>query len=199
MEKHPEAADRHWHNGGYTEIASYARSLHQVGQGLIAALDLSPRAAWNACPVILLYRQAVELQLKFLVEEGGDLLPEPTDPITLCKTHSLRWLAQIVCQIIRAVKWEAEFKCEGIAGLADFSSLVDELELLDPVAVVVQSKNRRPDGWVPDQLLPRNLVRVATKLDALLDLLVATTDGLAAVWDLRQDHCVGDDPNPTIQ
>jgi hypothetical protein len=76
------------------------------------------------------------------VGEGSNFLPSPTDPLTLAKTRSLRWLAQIVCQIIRAVKWENEFKCEGVASLADFSALIAELEALDPVAVAVRSKHR---------------------------------------------------------
>ena len=42
--------------------------------------------------------------MKFLIGEGGRFLAAPTDHLTLCKTHSLRWLAQIVCQIIKAVQ-----------------------------------------------------------------------------------------------
>ena len=96
-----EIADRSWHNGGDIEIDLYARSLHKAAKTLIETLDLepNPKTAWDACPVILLYRQAVELHLKALVGEGGNFLPSPTDSITLYKTHSLRWLAQIVCQI----------------------------------------------------------------------------------------------------
>jgi hypothetical protein len=207
----PEAAgridDRSWHNGGDIEIGLYARSLHKAAKTLIESLDLqpNPKTAWDACPVILLYRQAVELQLKSLIGEGGNFLKERTDPLTLYKTHSLRWLAQIVCQIIKAVKWENEFRCEGVASIADFSALVDELESLDPVAIAERPASRRPDGWVPDQLLPPNVVQFAKKLDALLDLLAATADGLAA-WDLRKDGVSsvsdldpGDDFGPTIQ
>jgi hypothetical protein len=129
-------------------------------------------------------------------------LPSPTDSITLYKTHSLRWLAQIVCQIIKAVKWESEFKCEGVASLADFSALVSELEALDPVAGAVQSRNRRPGGWVPHQLRPPNVVRFAKKLDGLLDLLGVTADALAAMWDQvsgEEKFHAGDDFEPTIQ
>jgi hypothetical protein len=133
-------------------------------------------------------------------------LKAPTDHLSLAKTHSLRWLAQIVCQIIRAVKWENEFMCEGIASLADFSTLVDELESLDPVTVAVRPANRRPDGWVPSQLQTPNVVRFAKRLDALLNLLAATADGLAAEWDLQQegissesDLDAGEDFTPTIQ
>jgi hypothetical protein len=140
-----QSDDRHWHNGGDIEIGLYARSLHRAAKLLIATLDLhpNPKTAWDACPVILLYRQAVELHLKALVDEGCNFLPSPTDPITLYITHSLRWLAQIVGQIIKTVRWESEFTCKGVSSLADFSALVNELDALDPVAVAVHSGNRR--------------------------------------------------------
>jgi hypothetical protein len=195
----PKAAaqsdDRHWHNGGDVEIYLYARSLHKAAKTLIATLNLepNPKTAWDACPVILLYRQAVELHLKALVCEGGNFLPSPTDPITLYKTHSLRWLAQIVCQIIRAVKWESDFTCEGVASLAEFSALIAELETMDPVAVAVHSASRRRDGSVPNQLQPPKVVQVAKKLDGLLDLLDVTADALAATWDKRADGMAGDE------
>jgi hypothetical protein len=200
--------DRTWHNGGDIEIGFYARSLHRAAKKLIATLDLAPshKTAWGACPVVLLYKQAVELQLKSLVGEGSNFLPSPTDPLSLSQTHSLLWLAQITCQIIKAVKWENEFKREGISSLADFSALVDELESLDPVALAMHPGKRRPDGSVPDQLLTPNVIRFAKRLDALLDLLAATADGLAAEWDLQQDGIsteadldAGDDFGTTIQ
>lgn len=196
--------DRHWQNGGDLEIHLYARSLHKAAKTLIATLDLkpNPKTAWDACPVILLYRQSIELHLKALVDEGGNFLPSPTDPLTLAKTHSLRWLAQIVCQIIKAVKWDNEFKCEGVASLADFSALVNELEALDPVEVAIHPGSRRPDGWVPRPLEPHNVVQFAKKLDALIDLLIATADGLAANWEKASDEETfgdGDDFTPTIQ
>jgi len=160
-----------------------------VADRLIATLDLepNPKTAWDACPLIHLYRQAVELQLKMLVGEGSDFLKSPVDHITLSKTRSLRWLAQLVRQIINKVKWESVFKCEGVASLADFSALVNELEELDPVAVAVRPGNRRPDGCVPNQLESPKVVQFARRLDGLLDLLNATADGLAATLDMARD------------
>jgi hypothetical protein len=54
----------HWHNGGDIEIGLYARSLHKAAKTLIAILDLEPntKTAWDACPDILLYRQAINLR-----------------------------------------------------------------------------------------------------------------------------------------
>jgi hypothetical protein len=202
-----QSADRSWHNGGDIEIHLYARSLHIAAKTLIATLDLKPnlKTAWDACPVILLYRQAVELHLTFLVGEGSNFLPSPTDAISLYKTHSLRWLAQIVCQIIKTVGWEKEFKSNGAGSLADFSALVGELESLDPVSYAVNSSGRPRDGLVPHQLQPHNVIRIAKKMDGLLDLLNATADALAATWDLRAegisvqlDPEAGEDFGPTI-
>src|ERR1039457_6601989 len=202
-----QSDERSWHNGGVIEIGLYARSLHKAAKTLIATLDLEPnsKTAWDACPAILLYRQSVELHLKALVGEGSNFLPSPTDPITLYKTHSLRWLAQIVCQIIKAVRWESQFKCEGIAALADFSAVVNELEALDPVSIAVHSRRRaRHDGSVPHQLQRPTVVQFAKNLDPLLELLDSTADALAAEWDMRSEaptdaNGKGDGFEPIIQ
>jgi hypothetical protein len=198
--KHESVAERCWHNGGDIEIYLYARSLHRAAKVLVAALSLepNPQTAWDACPVLLLYRQSIELHLKSLVSEGSNLLPSPTDPISLYKTHSLRWLAQLVCQIIKAVRWEGEFECEGFANLAEFSALVSELEALDPVLIAVHSIGRERGGSVPPQLEPPTVVRLTKKLDALLGVLDATADSLAAEWDQRET-IEGGDFAPTIQ
>jgi hypothetical protein len=125
-------------------------------------------------PVILLYRQSLELHLKALVGEGGNFLKSRTDPISLYRTHSLRWLAQIVCQIIKAIGWESEFTCEGVSSLSAFNALVNEVESLEPIAQAV----------LPSQQHPAFEVRsFATQMDALLDLLDVTADALAATWD----------------
>jgi hypothetical protein len=80
--------------------------------------------------------------------------------------------------------------------------VVNELEALDPAAVAVHPGNRRSDGWVPNQLLPPNVVRFAKKLDTVLDLLDATADALAAKSDQvsgEDEFRAGDDFKPTIQ
>jgi hypothetical protein len=184
-----EADDgRTWHNGGDIELHLYARSLRRAVKTLLASLDFRPNpvTGWDAAPVVLLYRQAMELHLKELVVEGGGLLLSPVDPMTLYKTHSLRWLAQIVSQIIKAAGWETKFTCEGVAVLAAFQALVAELEAADPVASAVMSIDRRRDGSVPPFLQPPNVVELAKRLDAALDLLEATTDALAATAALEQ-------------
>jgi len=147
----------------------------------------NPKTAWDACPVVLLYQETIELHLKALIDEGSTFLKKTIDPITLYKTHSVRWLAQIACQIIKTIRWEREFKCEGVANLDDFSALVAEIDALNPVAIAAHASSRSPEGSVPHQLQPPNVVLLAKKLDALVDLLASTADGLAAEWDRRAE------------
>jgi hypothetical protein len=58
--------------------------------------------------------------------------------------------------------------------------------------------HRRPDGWVPNQLLPPNVVQFARKLDCLIALLDATADALAATNGMM-DGGTGHGIKPTIQ
>ncbi len=198
----------HWHGGGDIEILFYARSLQRAAKILIAELerDQNARTDWDACPVVLLYRQALEIHLKLLAGEGSNFLPSPTDHITLFKTQSLRWLAQIVCQVIRKVGWESEFKCDGVSSMVEFSGLVNEVEVFDPVSRAVRSARTKDPNSVSGHYRTFDIFQFARKLDALLDLLDSTSDALAAEWDRRAEATAafaefdgGDDFGPTIQ
>ena len=198
-----EIDDRHWHNGGDNQIIRYAQSLRKAAKTLVGNLnaDRSAGTEWDSAPVVLLYRQALEIHLKMLVGEGRNFLEKPTDPISLSTTHSLRWLAQIACQIIRKVGWESEFRCDGVSSLADFSTLVNEVESFDPVARAMRSASA-PNS-VSEFYRNLDIFQFVMKLDGLLELLDSTADGLAATWDMRDEANAGefDDGGftPTIQ
>ena len=178
-----------WHNGAGIEIGLYARSLHRAAKVLLEKLDRceNTRTAWDVCPIVTLYREAVQLQMKFLIDEGGRFLNSPTDALILAKTRSIRWLAQIVCQVIRAVKWESEFRCDGVSNLAAFSTVIAELETMEPVgAATLAGRAKRTIGDVPPQLKRENVLDLVLKLDSLLELLAATTHRLAATAQLME-------------
>jgi hypothetical protein len=192
---------RSWHNGGETEIRFYARSLQNAARTLIGKPEPKPSARpdWDVCPVVLLYRQALEIHLKMLVGDGSNFLRNRTDPISLSTTHSLRWLAQIVCQIIRAVGWENNFTCGGVSSLADFSALVNEVESFDPITRAIRSSTAGGANSVSQYYREFDVVRFANNLDALLDLLNSTAEALAATWDQRAAFEGADDLQSWIQ
>jgi hypothetical protein len=116
-----------------------------------------------------MYRHALELHLKAVVlGEGGNFLVTKPDSISVGKTHSLPWLAQFVCHIITALKWEAEFRCEGVQSLADFKKFIEIVNEIDPGAYVFRS---------PVVANEQGVREFARRMDALFDLLDATAEG----------------------
>ncbi len=180
-------SSREWHNGGEIEIYSYSRSLRKAATALLERHELG-KADWDVCPIILLYRQSLELHMKSVVGDGSNFLKTRTDAISIAQTHSIRWLAQLICQIIKAVGWEREFTCEGTANLAEFNALVIEIESLDPVLKSIRSIESRQPDLVTHFYRTFDIVKFAARLDALLDLLDVTSDALAATWDSLQDQ-----------
>jgi hypothetical protein len=192
------------HNVPAKDLFLYARSFHKAAKALAAfQLDASPLADFDISPVVFMYRHAVELHLKALVlGDGGNFLATKPDVLSVHKTHSVSWLAQFVCQIITALKWETEFKCEGIENLADFKAVIEELNAVDPGSYVF----RLPVSAVGHDSVPgRTKLTIrdfARRMDALLDLLDSTADALAATWDAigeREEFVAGNGFEPPIQ
>jgi hypothetical protein len=189
------------HNIPAKDLYFYAQSFHKSAKKLAAAFQvgdsLFPEA--DASAVVFVYRHAVELFLKAIVlGEGGKFLVSKPDPISVGKTHSLSWLAQIVRKIITAVKWEAEFTCEGVHNFAEFKVIMEDINSADPGSYVF-----RLPATIETQG-PSGVQEFARQTDALLDLLDSTADALAAEWELRMDSTETDEDGdggfgPTIQ
>jgi len=168
------------HNTLNRDLFLYAQAFHKAAKSLAESFqpDANDFGYFDAFPIVFIYRHALELHLKAIVlGEGGKFLATEPDPISVSNSHSVSWLAQFVCQILTALKWEHEFKCEGVENLADFRKIVATVNSVDP-----GSYNFR----LPFDPYKRSSIReFAAKMDAILELLSATADGLAAEWNLR--------------
>ncbi|MBI4877213.1 MAG: hypothetical protein HY822_21475 [Acidobacteria bacterium] len=199
-----------WRNVPERDLWLYARSFHTAAKKLAGALELEADSGlmsdFDPCPVVLMYRHAVELHLKSLVlGEGGNFLATKPDHLSVCKTHSVSWLAQFVCQIVIALKWENEFRCEGVGNLADFKAIIEEINSVDPGYAFRCPGRTEGPGSVPGQLA-FSVREFARRMDAILELLDSTADALAATWDRmagapapKADVHAGNDFEPTIQ
>ena len=122
-----------------------------------------------------MYRHALELYLKAIVlAEGGNFLKTRPDRISIGKTHSVSWLAQFVCQIVTALGWQEEFKCQGIENLDDFKAIIESVNEVDPGQYVFRFPGE------PEAQASFNVRKFARRMDALLELLDSTADALAA-------------------
>ena len=181
----PYNAVSNWRNVPERDLWLYARSFHTAAKKLAGALELDPgpMPEFDSCPVVFMYRHALELHLKAIVlGDGSNVLATKPDSISVSKSHSVSWLAQFVSQIVTGLKWEKEFRCEGIQTLADFKAIIEDLNSADPG--VQRFPSSHPSFSIRE---------FARKMDALLDLLNATADALAATWDLQTE---GSEPEP---
>jgi hypothetical protein len=168
----------------------HAQASHKAAKTLAASFqpDANPLGDFGACPVVFMYRQALELHLKAVVlGDGGNFLATMPDPISVHKTHAVSWLAQFVCQIVTSVKWEEEFRCEGMANLADFKVAIEELNAVDPGSYVFRFPVKAESKDSASGRGNLTIREFARRMDALLELLDSTADALAAEWDLRSD------------
>ncbi len=178
------------HNLQHRDLWLHARPFHTAAKTLAGSLGTAsgPLTEFDLSPVVFMYRHALELHLEVLVlGKGGNFLATKPDVLSIHKTHSLPWLAQFVCQIVTTLKWEKEFRCDGIDSLADFRAVVEELNAVDPGSYVF----RLPVGAEGQDSAAGHfkptIREFARRLDALLQLLDSTADALAAEWDLRSD------------
>lgn len=190
------------------DLFLHAESFQRAAKALAGSLQMqtNPLTDADISPVVFMYRHAVELHLKAIVlGDGGNFLATKPDAQSVHKTHSLPWLAQFISQIITALKWEAEFKCDGIETLADFKAVAEELNAADPGSYLFRlpvTAGTQNSGSGGGKLSIHEFVR---RMDALLELLDSTADALAAEWDLRVEAAAididdgGSGFGPTIQ
>lgn len=196
-----------WRNVPERDLWLYARSFHSAAKKLAGTfeVDPGPMSDFDPCPVVFMYRHAIELHLKALVlGEGGNFLATKPDHLSVYKTHSVSWLAQFVCQIVTALKWETEFRCDGVENLADFKAIIEEINSVDPGFAFRYPGKTEVPGSIPGQLA-FSLREFAGRMDAILGLLDSIADALAATWDMQTGAAAsetelhaGNDFEPTI-
>ena len=167
----------------------YAGAFHTAAKTVVATLDLdkNARTVWDACPIIFLCRRAFELYLKAIVlgDETGVLKSKP-DPASIYRTHSLRRLAKLVCEIVHELGWEQSFTCDAVANLSDFSAIISEIDRVDLESFALRyPANLDITGTAQHGSLNFSLRDFAKQTDAVLDLLDGTADAIVATKDLQ--------------
>lgn len=118
------------------ELAAYGRSYHEAAQHLVKHIASTHYRDPDACPIVFLYRHAVELYLKAIIHWGNSLLRLNGKPIVphrnIFTEHRLRVLLKSVKPILRFQKslsnWgDSHFRC-----FRDVEKVIEELEEFDP-------------------------------------------------------------------
>lgn len=118
------------------ELAAYGRSYHEAAQLLVKHMASTHYRDPDACPIVFLYRHAVELYLKSIIHWGNSLLQLNGKPIVhhqnIFTEHRLGVLLKSVKPILQFRKslnnWgDLHFGC-----FRDVEKVIEELEEFDP-------------------------------------------------------------------
>jgi hypothetical protein len=118
------------------EFATYGRSYHEAANRLVAIMKSRHYRDPDACPIVFLYRHAIELYLKAIIHWGNMLLRINSRPIMAHKNifqeHRLGVLLKSVKPILKFMKqldgWgDSHFDC-----FHDVEKVLGELGQYDP-------------------------------------------------------------------
>jgi hypothetical protein len=131
----PTNTSLNWNGSPKDEFYPYAGAFRNAAGTLVNTLDLDrmARSDFDACPVVFLYRHALELMMKAIITgDGGNFLPSERRTGRIYRTHSLSELLAVVFEIIEAVGPSENFDGDDTPNATDLRSLVEELDAVDP-------------------------------------------------------------------
>ena len=158
------------------ELAAYARAYHEVAQHLVKRIASTHYRDPDACPIVFLYRHAVELYLKAVILWGNSILQLNGKPIVVHKNifaeHRLGVLLKSVEPILRFQGWLDNWGNPHFKNFQDAKKLIKELEEFDPRSY---SFRYPVDTTGKNATLPHhflfNVIAFGEKFDELVNVL----------------------------
>ena len=182
-----------WHGVPQKEFSMYARAFHEAGRQLVNEKDKRYFRDFDACPIVFLYRHALELYLKaILLGDGRNILllagkPCPKSEEVLKGNHSLERMLPTIRLVFEEVGWDQELGVDGAPILDNLENLIKELSQIDPASYAFRYPIKK-DGSpsVPDHFI-FSVVEFAKGLDYVLKMLDGVICGLHEEWNARAE------------
>jgi hypothetical protein len=161
----------------------YGEAFHSAGSALVQALkaddhfgaDGYPPDSFKAAPIVYLYRHAMELYLKAIIKAGAGAFVLRGEPIidmtTVSSTHSLQVLLSDVERIFAAFGWDWDFGLPHFRSLADFRSIVGELQSIDAHSDAFRYPTKRDGSAALNRCFRFNLFTFCETLDPIYQML----------------------------
>ena len=166
-----------------SEFGVYARAFHTAGQALFERMfDKSSYNSLEGCPIIFVYRHALELYLKAIVLRGAAIMQINGKMLLtnrgLFQKHSLLPFFPLLKQTFDAVGWTWSLDIEGLHTFEEVEELLRDFETVD----LGSSAFRYPIDTKGNPSVPHHfMVHMPTfckRMDALLESLEAALMGL---------------------
>ena len=175
------------------EFGPFGKVYHHAAKQALARLRRKKALdGKDACPVIFLYRHAVELYLKSIIIVGRTLFllsgrPEPQLNGELYQTHRLDHLLNAVTTVLKPLGIRPPSKIAGLGSYADLRKIVGELSKIGERSYTF----RYPVDTTGAASVPRGttleMERFGVLFDALLSFLAQCNSFLESRWDAMVD------------
>lgn len=171
-----------------SEYGLYAGAFHDAGKLLVSKLAASRGYSdLQACPIVFLYRHALELYMKAVIITGNNISwlsgKKPLIETENLNSHKLSQLVPAIKAIFSAVDWDWDLDIEGVSDDREFQRFLEDFEKTDPGSFSFRyPTTTKGDAALPEHFL-FNAIEFARKLDPILDLLDGADLGLKEIWD----------------
>jgi hypothetical protein len=174
-----------WYGDAIEKLEPYAKAYHSAALLLLQSSTEAQLRDVGACPVVFLYRMALELYFKSILISGSKILrldgsPSKTAEQVLKLGHDLEWLLDEFRDLCKELDWEWDAQYESVA------ELVTEFHKNDPGSFCF----RYPITKKGDSALERDfrfsLRTFCLRMDEMLECLDQIDCNLAGILDEAQ-------------
>ena len=154
-------------------LVDYARAYHEAAKRLFGSFrQTDDYREMDAHPIVFLYRHALEVYLKTVIDIGNNLLYLRDKPAKNWGQHNLATLLSSVREIFDLIDCSDMWKPPTFRSFSDVERVVLEVNKVPHDAFRYPVDPTGTKELLPDSLL-FNMSTFADKLDALLELLNA--------------------------
>ncbi len=179
-----------WSGRPLNEFAVLGRSYHEAGQQLAQNFTKSQAYSdFDACPVVFLYRHALELAIKAILNLGNQLAGALGDAQLatddLLQNHSLSRHLPKIKTILDAAGGADAFDD---AGLPDAEKLINEFDAIDPGSFAFRYSVKKDGSASVKRAFAFSPAGFAEVLDPVLDKLFGICAGLEEYLHMANEY-----------
>ena len=170
-----------------SEFGVYADAFHEAGRTLVQKLaEANGYLDTDACPIIFLYRQALELYIKGTLVSGERLLALEGKALPIDKrllgSHRLSPLVPGLVSVFRVAGWQWVTDVPHFRSASEFCRYLKALEAVDPLSFAFRYPTDKSGKANLAHHFSFSIVAFAEILDPVLEFLSGGLSGLEDLW-----------------
>jgi len=158
-----------------SEFSVYASAFWRAGRLLAKSLAGGGYRDVDACPIVFLYRQALELYMKAIVRRGKSLLSIAAEKLIISpralERHELSPLLEPIRRVFTNAGWNSKTNPEGRKMFRDFDALVRNVDRLDAGSYTFRYPVDKKDKGLVSHHFGFNVLEFAQQVEGAIRFL----------------------------